>query len=80
LIFADPPYTTREQPIDFCLQLTTSPVLRAALAPDGLLILEKSPRHSLNIDPSPWEITRQKKYGSSEVLFLRAAQAMSAEE
>jgi 16S rRNA (guanine966-N2)-methyltransferase len=73
LIFADPPYTTREQPIDFCLQITTSRALRAALAPEGLLILEKSPRHLLTLDSSVWEITRQKQYGSTEVLFLRAA-------
>jgi 16S rRNA (guanine966-N2)-methyltransferase len=78
LIFADPPYTTREQPIDFCLQLTTSPVLRAALAPDGLLVLEKSPRHRLILDPSTWEITRQKQYGSTEVLFLRAVASLPA--
>jgi 16S rRNA (guanine966-N2)-methyltransferase len=79
LIFADPPYTTREQPIDFGLQLTTSSMLRNALAPDGLLILEKSPRHLLNVDPLAWEIVRQKRYGSTEVLFLRVVAATTVQ-
>ena len=72
LIFADPPYTTREQPIDFGQQLTASPALKAALAADGLFILEKSPRHPLALDPRVWETVRQKQYGSTEVLFLKS--------
>ena len=71
LIFADPPYTTREQPVDFAAQLTASADLQAALLPDGLFILEKSPRHPLAIDEAAWEIVRQKQYGSTEVLFLK---------
>lgn len=71
LIFADPPYTTREQPVDYARQLTASGALAAALAPDGLFVLEKSPRHALALDPLAWECVRQKRYGSTEVLFLR---------
>lgn len=71
LIFADPPYTTRDQPVDYARQLTDSPALKAALLlPAGLLILEKSPRHQPGINPLAWEIVRQKRYGSTEVLFL----------
>jgi 16S rRNA (guanine966-N2)-methyltransferase len=70
LIFADPPYTTRDQPIDFGRQLTDSDALKAALCPGGLFILEKSPRHQLTLAPGTWEIVRQKRYGSTEVLFL----------
>jgi 16S rRNA (guanine966-N2)-methyltransferase len=71
LIFADPPYTTTEQPVDFCAKLLASPGLGVALAADGLFVLEKSPRHALAPpDPGAWEIVRQKRYGSTEVLFL----------
>jgi 16S rRNA (guanine966-N2)-methyltransferase len=72
LIFADPPYTTPEQPIDFGRQLTLSKSLKASLAPDGIFILEKGPRHELTLDSVSWEIMRQKRYGSTEVLFLRS--------
>lgn len=71
LIFADPPYTTAAQPVDFCAKLLASPGLAAALAADGLFVLEKSPRHALDApDPGVWEIVRQKRYGSTEVLFF----------
>jgi 16S rRNA (guanine966-N2)-methyltransferase len=71
LIFADPPYTTASQPVDFCAKMLASPGLASALAPDGLFVLEKSPRHALAPpDSGIWEILRQKRYGSTEVLFI----------
>lgn len=42
LIFADPPYTTRDQPEDFAARLLSSEGLADILSPDGLFILEKS--------------------------------------
>ena len=77
LIFADPPYTTHEQPIDYARELTGSDHLKTALLPDGVFILEKSPRHRLEIDPDFWNIIRQKRYGSTEVLFLGPRQGSS---
>ncbi len=71
LIFADPPYTTREQPVDFAARLTSSEVLKNALLAGGLFILEKSPRHPLTLEAQAWEVIRQKQYGSTEVLFLQ---------
>ncbi len=71
LIFADPPYTTRDQPIAYAQQLTLSISLQNTLEQDGLLILEKSPRDQIVIDPLRWDLTRQKRYGSTEILFLR---------
>jgi 16S rRNA (guanine966-N2)-methyltransferase len=73
LIFADPPYTTREQPIDFAQRLCVSAGLKAALSAAGVFVLEKSPQHQLPLDPRAWEIIRQKQYGGTEVLFLGSA-------
>ena len=71
LIFADPPYTTADQPEDYSARLLASPELVARLSPNGLFILEKSPLNSLPTDLTGWKILRQKRYGTTEVLFLR---------
>ena len=71
LIFADPPYTTADQPEDYSARLLASPELIARLSPGGLFVLEKSPLNPLPPDLAGWEILRQKRYGTTEVLFLR---------
>ncbi len=71
LIFADPPYTTRDQPEDHVARLLSNAGLVAGLVPDGIFVLEKSPQHLLPILPAGWEIIRQKRYGTAEVVFLR---------
>ncbi len=71
LVFADPPYTTADQPKDFAAQLMTNEQLPTILSPGGLFVLEKSPRHPLPADLNGWEIVRQKRYGTTEVLFLK---------
>ena len=71
LIFADPPYTTREQPEDYVVRLLSDETLKTILEPDGVFVLEKSPQHVLPKTPEGWEIVRQKRYGTAEVLFLR---------
>ena len=71
LIFADPPYTTVEQPVDFSARLLASPELVARLADGGLFVLEKSPLNPLPPDLGGWQIIRQKRYGTTEVLFLQ---------
>ena len=80
LVFADPPYTTREQPEDFAARLLSDDGLAAVLEPDGLFVLEKSPRHVLPTLPGGWEVVRQKRYGTAEVLFLRRLAAPAAKE
>ena len=70
-IFADPPYTTNAQPKDFAGDLIANEHLPATLAPGGLFILEKSPRQPLPAQMSGWEIVRQKRYGTTEVIFLK---------
>ena len=71
LIFADPPYTGPDQPEDFSARLVGSTALAEALLPGGLFVLEKSPRHPLPpLEASGWESIRQKRYGTTEVIFL----------
>lgn len=74
LILADPPYTTADQPTDFAAQLLDSTELRKHLAPDGIFVLEKSPLHRLPEVPAAWQVIRQKRYGTTEVLFLQHAE------
>ncbi len=70
-VFADPPYTTADQPQDFAARLITNEHLPTILTPGGLFVLEKSPRQPLPVEPGGWEIVRQKRYGTTEVLFLK---------
>lgn len=80
LVFADPPYTTGEQREDFAARLLASPDLVNALKADGLFVLEKSPRHSLTVETNGWTSVRQKRYGTTEVIFLiRAPVSPSAD-
>jgi 16S rRNA (guanine966-N2)-methyltransferase len=70
LIFADPPYQKQAGERDFTPDLIGSASLRGALAPDGLFILEKMPRAPLP-ESQGWEAIRTKRYGATEVVFLR---------
>ena len=80
LIFADPPYTTNDQRDDFASQLLASPALARALATDGLFVLEKSPRHPVELETNGWAPVRQKRYGTTEVVFLRRADPVAADD
>jgi 16S rRNA (guanine966-N2)-methyltransferase len=69
LVFADPPYSKIRGGPDYALQLLSSPGLPNHLAPEALLVLEVFAGWSLPVD-SPWDCSRRKKYGSTEILFL----------
>ena len=62
LIFADPPYDE----VDLLKLLD---VLGGALAPDGLLVFEMHKRDSYTLPPE-WVLCKEKKYGSTKVIFL----------
>lgn len=62
LIFADPPYDE----VDLSRLLES---VDDVLAPDGLLVFEMSKRDSITVS-NGWKILKQKKYGSTKVLFL----------
>ncbi len=70
IIFADPPYEKTKSGGEYTLLLLESVELAALLEPSGVFVLEKRPGEKLPA-ASLWEIARAKKYGATEVLFLR---------
>jgi 16S rRNA (guanine966-N2)-methyltransferase len=70
LILADPPYAKAPGERDFTPELLGSEPLRQALAPGGIFILEHLPGAKLPLR-KVWECFRQKRYGATEVAFLR---------
>ncbi len=70
IIFADPPYEKTKNGGEFTRLLLENQVLVDLLEPDGLFILEKRPEEQL-LAPALWKIVRAKKYGATEVLFLK---------
>jgi len=71
LILADPPYAKAPGERDFTPELLGSEPLRLALAPGGIFVLEHLPGAKLALRER-WECFRQKRYGATEVAFLRA--------
>ncbi len=70
VIFADPPYAKKPGDTDFALDLLQNKSLPQMLHLDGILVLEvatswRCPQLEL------WELIKSKKYGSTEILFLR---------
>lgn len=76
IIFADPPYEKTKQGGEFTRLLLENQSLADLLEPEGLFILEKRPEEQL-ITPALWKIVRAKKYGATEVLFLKHPDANS---
>lgn len=70
LIMADPPYAKAPGERDFTPELLNSEGLRLGLAPGGFFILEHLPGQTLPLGRY-WECTRQKRYGATEVAYLR---------
>ena len=77
IILADPPYAKAEGERDFAPELLCAPMLQHALAPGGIFILEHLPGAKLKLGTA-WECFRQKRYGATEVAFLRAAEPATA--
>ena len=70
IILADPPYAKAPGERDFTPELLCAPMLRQALAPGGIFVLEHLPGAKLKLDGA-WECFRQKRYGATEVALLR---------
>ena len=71
IIFADPPYDQMKSGERFTDKLLANETLPRLLLPDGIFVLEKRPGEDLPA-LKLWNVTRQKKYGATEVLFLSA--------
>ena len=74
IIFADPPYEKTKDGQEFTRLLLESNELSAMLEPAGVFVLEKRPAEKL--PPAPlWDVTRARRYGATEVLFLERTEA-----
>ncbi|MDD5350695.1 MAG: 16S rRNA (guanine(966)-N(2))-methyltransferase RsmD [Chthoniobacteraceae bacterium] len=71
-ILADPPYAKQKGDRDFGVELLSDPALARALAPEGLFVLEKLPGAPLPTKTG-WELLRERRYGATEVAYLRRA-------
>ena len=70
IIFADPPYEKTKSGGEFTRLLLEDARLAEMLEPSGTFVLEKRPTEEMPTTPL-WEITRARKYGATEVLFLQ---------
>lgn len=79
LIFADPPYVKQREDRDFAVELCVVPALKRSLAPDGVFVLEQAaPRSSKPV--SGWRLSRARRYGATEILFLTRAPSVLSPE
>jgi 16S rRNA (guanine(966)-N(2))-methyltransferase RsmD len=72
IIFADPPYEKSKSGGEFTQLLLENVPLAEMIEPSGIFVLEKRPSEKMPATPL-WEITRSRKYGATEVLFLQRA-------
>jgi 16S rRNA (guanine966-N2)-methyltransferase len=69
IVFADPPYDKMKSGERFTERLLANEALPRLLEPGGIFVLEKRP--SEEVSPTKlWQVSRQKTYGATEVLFL----------
>ena len=73
IIFADPPYERMQSGEPFTEKLLRNQRLPELLEGDGVFVLEKRPEEELPVTKF-WDLVRQKKYGATEVLFLRKSE------
>lgn len=70
IIFADPPYEKTKSGGVFTQMLLENVSLAEMLEPTGIFVLEKRSAEKMPVMPL-WELTRARKYGATEVLFLQ---------
>jgi 16S rRNA (guanine966-N2)-methyltransferase len=73
LVLADPPYAKEPGDRNFTPELLGSAGLIRALKPGGIFVIEHLPNADLELGDK-WECARRKRYGATEVSFLRPAQ------
>jgi 16S rRNA (guanine966-N2)-methyltransferase len=69
IVFADPPYAKNVGDRNYAGELLANKSLAAAVEPGGLLVLERAPTDDPVASPY-WDVTRAKRYGATELLFL----------
>jgi 16S rRNA (guanine966-N2)-methyltransferase len=72
VIFADPPYEKTKSGDAFTQTVLENPRLPTMLEAGGIFVLEKRPVEKMPAT-TLWEISRARRYGATEVLFLQPA-------
>jgi 16S rRNA (guanine966-N2)-methyltransferase len=72
IIFADPPYEKTSGGESYTALLLQNDELAQMIEPSGFFVLEKRPSEE-RPESKRWLVTRAKKYGATEVLFLKRA-------
>lgn len=71
LVFADPPYAHKPGEIDLCAKLAADETFHQLIPTGGSVILESlATRNTATFGP-PWELIRQRDYGSTRIVWLR---------
>jgi 16S rRNA (guanine966-N2)-methyltransferase len=78
IIFADPPYEKTRHGEGHAEKLLNDKSLPQLLEPHGVFFFEKRPGETVS-ENQFWRVTRQKRYGATEVLFLTHAGISDAE-
>ncbi|MDQ2659105.1 MAG: 16S rRNA (guanine(966)-N(2))-methyltransferase RsmD [Verrucomicrobiota bacterium] len=78
IILADPPYERTKNGGEFTRLLLENQPLADLLEPAGIFVLEKRPNEQI-FASDLWRITRAKRYGATEVLFLTRARPIATD-
>ncbi len=71
LVFADPPYAHKLDDIDLSAKLAADADFYRLIAPGGSVVLESRVTKGGSASWSPWEVMRDREYGSTRILWLR---------
>lgn len=71
LVFADPPYANKLGDVDLSAKLAADPDFFKLVAPGGSVVLESRVTKGGIASWSPWEVMRDREYGSTRILWLR---------
>ena len=71
LVFADPPYADKPGDVDLSAKLAADPDFFKLVVPGGSVVLESRVTKGGSASWSPWEVMRDREYGSTRILWLR---------
>lgn len=75
LVFADPPYAHRPDDPDLSAKLLAAPELWDLVAAGGSLVVESLARRGAPASWPPWELVRDRDYGTTRIVWLRKPEA-----
>lgn len=71
LVFADPPYANKPGDVNMSAKLAADPEFFKIVEPGGSVVLESRVTKGGIASWSPWEVMRDREYGSTRILWLR---------